>query len=163
MATAREVERRVAQSAAIFQVKREEIDKWHADTIAKFRETAELADRNYRLGGVPIAVYVETQKQYLEGLEAEHEHEKGCAASGARVGDPHRAKALQRGGAAMIDKILEFAVRQRVLVLMGALALLLVALVGQKTADGRDAGHHGRASAGQHEIPSLAPEKWKTW
>ena len=73
MATAREVERRVAQSAAIFLAKRAEIDTWHADTITKFRDTAELADRNYRLGGVSISVYVETQKQYLEGLEAEHD------------------------------------------------------------------------------------------
>ena len=68
--TQREVERRVAQSAAIFQAKREEIDKWQADTVTKFRETAELADRNYRLGAVPLSVYVETQKQYLEVLSA---------------------------------------------------------------------------------------------
>ena len=52
LTTEREVERRVAQSAAILQAKREEIEKWQADTIAKFREAAELADRNYRLGGV---------------------------------------------------------------------------------------------------------------
>jgi cobalt-zinc-cadmium efflux system outer membrane protein len=74
--TQREVERRVAQSAAIFQAKREEIDKWQTDTIAKFRETAELADRNYRLGAVPVAVYVETQKQYLETLGAVHDMTK---------------------------------------------------------------------------------------
>jgi cobalt-zinc-cadmium efflux system outer membrane protein len=62
----REVERRVAESAAIFQAKREEIDKWQTDTLEKFRESAESADRNYRLGSVPISIYVETQKQYLE-------------------------------------------------------------------------------------------------
>lgn len=38
-----------------------------ADRYAKkFRESAESADRNYRLGSVPISIYVETQKQYLE-------------------------------------------------------------------------------------------------
>ena len=31
---------------------------------------AALADRHYRLGAVPIATYVELQKQYLEAVEA---------------------------------------------------------------------------------------------
>ncbi|HEV8712916.1 MAG TPA: transporter, partial [Candidatus Binatia bacterium] len=34
------------------------------------RKAAELADRHYRLGAVPIAAYVELQKQYLEAIEA---------------------------------------------------------------------------------------------
>jgi outer membrane protein, heavy metal efflux system len=76
LTTEREVERRVAQSAAILQAKREELEKWQADTIAKFRDAADLADRNYRLGGVPISIYVETQKQYLEVLGAVHEIKK---------------------------------------------------------------------------------------
>jgi cobalt-zinc-cadmium efflux system outer membrane protein len=73
LATEREVERRVAQSAAIFQAKREELATWQAETVVKFRETAELADRNYRSGAVPMSIYVETQKQYLEVLGAVHE------------------------------------------------------------------------------------------
>jgi outer membrane protein, heavy metal efflux system len=64
--TQREVERRVTQNAATFQMKREQIANWQADTITKFREAAELADRNYRLGAVALPVYVETQKQYFE-------------------------------------------------------------------------------------------------
>ena len=76
LATEREVERRVAQSAAILQAKREEIDKWQDETVAKFRETAELADRNYRSGAVPISIYVETQKQYLEVIGAVHDSKK---------------------------------------------------------------------------------------
>jgi len=56
--------------------KREEIDKWQADSVAKFRETAELADRNYQRGAVPVSVYVETQKQYLEVLGAVHDMKK---------------------------------------------------------------------------------------
>ena len=66
LTTQREVERRVTQSAATFEAKREEIAKWQVDTIAKFREAAKLADRNYRLGAVALPVYLETQKQYLE-------------------------------------------------------------------------------------------------
>jgi outer membrane protein, heavy metal efflux system len=76
LTTDREVERRVAQSATILQAKREEIEEWQANTIAKFRDAAELADRNYRLGGVPISIYVETQKQYLEVLGTVHEMKK---------------------------------------------------------------------------------------
>jgi len=64
--TQRDVERRVAESAAILQAKHDEIDKWQADTLSKLREAAESSDRNYRLGAVPISIYVETQKQYLE-------------------------------------------------------------------------------------------------
>jgi cobalt-zinc-cadmium efflux system outer membrane protein len=76
LATQREVERRVTQSAATAEAKREEIAKWQVDTIAKFREAAEVADRNYRLGAVALPVYVETQKQYLEIVSALQEMKK---------------------------------------------------------------------------------------
>jgi cobalt-zinc-cadmium efflux system outer membrane protein len=76
LAAEREVERRVAQATVTYQAKRDEIDKWEAGTVAKFRETAQLADRNYRLGAVPISVYVETQKQYLEVIAAVHDIQK---------------------------------------------------------------------------------------
>lgn len=66
LATEREVERRVTQSAVTFEAKREQLAKWQVDMVAKFREAAEFADRNYRLGAVALPVYVETQKQYLE-------------------------------------------------------------------------------------------------
>ena len=64
--TEREVERRVAQNAAILTAKRAEIDHLQGDELAKFRDAAETADRNYQLGAVPLTLYVETQKQYLE-------------------------------------------------------------------------------------------------
>jgi cobalt-zinc-cadmium efflux system outer membrane protein len=76
LATQREVERRVTQSAATFEMKREQIANWKVDTVAKFREAAELADRNYRLGAVALPVYVETQKQYLEIVGALQEMKK---------------------------------------------------------------------------------------
>jgi len=76
LTTQREVERRVTQSAATFEAKREEIAKWQVATVAKFREAAELADRNYRLGAVALPVYVETQKQYLEIVGALQEMKK---------------------------------------------------------------------------------------
>ncbi len=76
LTTQRDVERRVAENAAIFQAKREEIDKSQLDTLQKFRDAAESADRNYRLGAVPIPIYVETQKQYLEIVGALQEMKK---------------------------------------------------------------------------------------
>jgi cobalt-zinc-cadmium efflux system outer membrane protein len=76
LATQREVERRVTQSAAAFEAKREQIVNCQVDTVAKFREAAELADRNYRLGAVALPVYVETQKQYLEIIGALQEMKK---------------------------------------------------------------------------------------
>jgi outer membrane protein, heavy metal efflux system len=64
----RDVERRVAQNAAILKAKRTEIDNLKGDELSKFRDAAETADRNYQMGAVPLTIYVETQKQYLELL-----------------------------------------------------------------------------------------------
>jgi cobalt-zinc-cadmium efflux system outer membrane protein len=68
--TQREIERRIADRAMRYQAKLMEIGKWRPDSIEKFQEAAALADRHYRLGAVPIATYVELQKQYLEAVEA---------------------------------------------------------------------------------------------
>jgi cobalt-zinc-cadmium efflux system outer membrane protein len=68
--TQREVERRVTESALVLQTKLDEMSRWRADSLQQFREAAELADHHYRLGAVPIATYVELQKQYLEAVEA---------------------------------------------------------------------------------------------
>ena len=66
----REVERKVFQAALTYKTKLAEIGKWRPDSVEHFREAAELADRHYRLGAVPIATYVELQKQYLEAVES---------------------------------------------------------------------------------------------
>lgn len=66
----REVERKVLEAAATYQTKRRELGRWRPDSVTQFREAAELADRHYRLGAVPIATYVELQKEYLEAVEA---------------------------------------------------------------------------------------------
>jgi hypothetical protein len=112
--TQREVERRVAQNAAILTARRAEIDNLKGDDLAEISRSGETADRNYQLGAVPLTIYVETQKQYLELVGALSRVTKRRATGRARVGDPDRAQALRRRGAAMIDKILEFSVRQRV-------------------------------------------------
>ena len=66
----RAVERQIVENALRYQAKLTEMSRWRPDSVEEFRQAAELADRHYRLGAVPIATYVELQKQYLEAIEA---------------------------------------------------------------------------------------------
>jgi cobalt-zinc-cadmium efflux system outer membrane protein len=66
----REVERKVMEAALTYDTKLREMSDWRPDAVEHFREAAELADRHYRLGAVPVSVYVELQKQYLEAVES---------------------------------------------------------------------------------------------
>ena len=68
--TLREVERKILEAALTYETKVREMGKWRPDSVEHFREAAEVADRHYRLGAVPISTYVELQKQYLEAVEA---------------------------------------------------------------------------------------------
>jgi cobalt-zinc-cadmium efflux system outer membrane protein len=68
--TQRTIERQIVQQALTYQTKLGEMEKWRPESVDEFRKAAELADRHYRLGAVPIATYVELQKQYLEAVEA---------------------------------------------------------------------------------------------
>jgi len=66
----RELERDVWVAATTYSTKLAETRRWSHDAAQKFREAAELADRHYRLGAVPIATYVELQTSYLDAVEA---------------------------------------------------------------------------------------------
>ena len=66
----RNLERQVIEKALAYQTRLSEMAKWRPDSVQQFKEAAALADRHYRLGAVPIATYVELQKQYLEAMEA---------------------------------------------------------------------------------------------
>ena len=68
--TEREVERRVTQAAATLESKRAEMQTWSTGAMAKLREASDLADRNYRLGAIPLTTYIEIQKQYLEAISS---------------------------------------------------------------------------------------------
>jgi cobalt-zinc-cadmium efflux system outer membrane protein len=72
----REVERRVTQTAAALETKRAEIETWKSGAMARLRQASESADRNYRLGAVPLTTYVEIQKQYLEAIPALNDAQK---------------------------------------------------------------------------------------
>ena len=69
-ATWRQVERQVAEHALALRTKLEEMARWRADAQQQFRDAAELADRHYRLGAVPVTTYLEMQMRYLDALEA---------------------------------------------------------------------------------------------
>jgi cobalt-zinc-cadmium efflux system outer membrane protein len=65
-----EIEAKVARHALALEALMAEIQRWRSNASESFREAAELADRHYRLGAVPVTTYVEMQLQYLEALES---------------------------------------------------------------------------------------------
>jgi cobalt-zinc-cadmium efflux system outer membrane protein len=67
--TEREIQRKTIEAALTYETKLREMAKWRPDSVQHFREAAEVADRHYRLGAVPISTYVELQKQYLDAVE----------------------------------------------------------------------------------------------
>ena len=69
----RNMEREVITATHRLAAKLAESAKWTPDAARKFRDAAELADRHYRLGAVPISTYVELQNSYLEAIEALYE------------------------------------------------------------------------------------------
>lgn len=81
----RELERGVLTTAHAYATKLAETRRWAADATQKFREAAELADRHYRLGAVPIATYVELQNSYLEAVEGILETQKEAIEAGQRL------------------------------------------------------------------------------
>ena len=66
----REVERKVSEAFLQYSARVGEMSRNRPEAGQDFRETADIADRHYRLGAVPLATYIEMQKQYLEALEA---------------------------------------------------------------------------------------------
>lgn len=69
-ATARELEREVAEAALVYKNSRKRLQLWSSERMQSLREAAELADRHYRLGAVPVSTYIELQENYLEAIEA---------------------------------------------------------------------------------------------
>jgi cobalt-zinc-cadmium efflux system outer membrane protein len=68
--TEREIQRKIIEAALTYETKLREMAKWRPDSVQHFKEAAELADRHYRLGAVPISTYVELQQQYLDAVES---------------------------------------------------------------------------------------------
>ena len=51
-----------------YESKLRQMTQWRGDSVQHFREAAEIADRHYRLGAVPVATYTELQDKYLEAV-----------------------------------------------------------------------------------------------
>lgn len=83
--TEREVQRQVLAAALTYETKLREMAKWRPDSVQHFKEAAELADRHYRLGAVPISIYVELQKQYLDAVEGLLDTKKEALAAAAQL------------------------------------------------------------------------------
>ena len=66
----RDIRRRVAEAALAYETGLREMSQWRSDSVQHFREAAELADRHYRLGAVPVSTYVELQEKYLDAVES---------------------------------------------------------------------------------------------
>lgn len=81
----RNAERRVIEAIATYETKLEEMSNWKPDSIQHFKEAAELADRHYRLGAVPVSTYIELQSQYLETLEGLQETKKEALETAAQL------------------------------------------------------------------------------
>ena len=81
----RKMEREVITSAYRFSEKLAETAKWSPDAAQKFRDSAELADRHYRLGAVPISTYVELQNSYLEAIDALYETQQEALEAGSSL------------------------------------------------------------------------------
>lgn len=66
----REVEREITEAWLILQTQQKRLDGWKPEALQTFAEAAQLADRHYRLGAVPLSTYIEMQDKYLEATEA---------------------------------------------------------------------------------------------
>lgn len=64
------VEQSVMETYLSFQLHSNEMGLWQKNSIQQFREAADLGDRHYRLGALPIATYIELQREYLDALDS---------------------------------------------------------------------------------------------
>ncbi len=65
----RQVERNLRERTSNYNALLSQMSFWRKDSIKQLREAAELGDRHYRLGSLPISTYTELQDKYLEAIE----------------------------------------------------------------------------------------------
>ncbi|WCJ60172.1 TolC family protein [Fontisphaera persica] len=65
-----ELEKQVARHALALRQQLQYLNRYPPETMEAFRKAADLADEHYRLGAVPVTLYVEMQMKYLEAYEA---------------------------------------------------------------------------------------------
>ena len=45
------------------------LQEWRPEAVGEFRKAAEMGDRHFRLGAIPVATYLELQTQYLDAID----------------------------------------------------------------------------------------------
>lgn len=70
VAAQRRIARQVFDQAAQYDAKRRALTGWQGDAPDRFAAAAAEADRNFRLGAIPIATYTQMQSEYLSALSA---------------------------------------------------------------------------------------------
>lgn len=68
--TARELEQQIAEASLVYSSSWRQLETWGDQHETELRDAAELADRHYRLGAVPVTTYIEVQENYLGALSA---------------------------------------------------------------------------------------------
>jgi len=66
----RRVARDVFDQAAQYEAKRSALGKWDGTTPRSFADTAEKANRNFQLGAIPLAIYMQMQQSYIDATNA---------------------------------------------------------------------------------------------
>lgn len=79
------VERTLFDQVAIYRARTASLARLPADSAARFREMADLAERSYRLGAVTATVYLDAQRQYLDALTAVLDTRREALAAGLQV------------------------------------------------------------------------------
>lgn len=81
----RDAERRAVEAISTYETKLKEMENWRPDSIQHFKEAAELADRHYRLGSVPVSTYIELQSQYLDTIAGLQETKKEALETATQI------------------------------------------------------------------------------
>lgn len=81
----RDAESHLLETVTLYEAKLKEMAQWRPDSIQHFKDAAELADRHYRLGSVPVSVYVDLQAQYLDAIEGLHDTRKEALDAATRL------------------------------------------------------------------------------
>ena len=65
-AVLRDLQRELAVAIAVYDLTAKQLEKTPLAMLTRLREGADLADRQFRLGAVPVQTYIEMQDQYLQ-------------------------------------------------------------------------------------------------
>lgn len=66
----RDLERQVVEQALAYQAARDALGALQPESLEKLAEAADLAERHFRLGALPVGTYLELQTAYLDAQES---------------------------------------------------------------------------------------------